>query len=101
MAGELPLLEAEPPHLERALALRNLHPELQVVTVRFCRRLKPSKRQTLAPVGRAVKSHNVIISDRIGVTIDESQGTGGRTSMISQRSGPDRGTRHRCARMPN
>ncbi len=77
MADELPLLEAEPPHLEDPLVLRNLLPELQVGTVRLCRRLKPSKRQTLAPFGRSVRSRkrDYLRSDR--PTIDESRLTGG------------------------
>lgn len=66
MAGELPLFEAEPPHLEHALALWNLHPELEVMAVRFGRRGIPANTEAPAPVGRTVNSHDVIVSDRIG-----------------------------------
>ncbi len=83
MAGELPLLEAEPPHLEHALAFRNLHPELQIVAVRLCRRLESSNRQTLTPIGRAVKSHNAIIPDRIDATLDESGMSNRKRSVLS------------------
>lgn len=103
MAGELPLFEAEPPHLEHALALRNLHPELQVVAVRFGSRDISANTETLAPLRRAVANHDVIISDRVGATIGESRlhshvrgGTAqscprGKVSHLSWQGGEDEG----------
>ena len=66
MAGELPLFETEPPHLEQALTFWNLHPVLEVMAVRFGRGGIPANTEAPAPVSRAVRIHDVIIADRIG-----------------------------------
>jgi hypothetical protein len=41
LASKAPDLLAEPPHLEHALSLGDLHPEFQVVPVRVGSRLEP------------------------------------------------------------